>query len=436
MEVTVEKSSELQRTLKVKVPSEQLQKKIDTRLKELGKQVKIKGFRPGRIPHKILVQRYGKSVQQEVVGELVQSSLYEAIEKESLRPASNPVLENMPELGSGEDFEFTATIEVYPEIEPIDASQIEIKRPATEITDSDIDDMLQTLREQRMSWNDTEAKPEEGNQVLIEYVAETAEGRVPEEGKQRVAVVMGSSGFDALEKAVASLVAGDNKNVKLKFPEDYGSEQLAGKKASVELEVQAVQRADMPEIDEEFIKSFAIESGSMDDLRVEVRGNLERELDQAVKSYLKSQLVQTLQDKFADLEVPASIVKQEANNLRNRAAQSKKVEPDTVPVEPFMEQATSRVRSGLLLAEMARQNQIMIDGARVRKAIETVAETYEQPLEVVQMYYGNQQLLDSVENIVLEEQVVDWVVEHAKVSDETMVFKDVINAAVAAGQAA
>jgi trigger factor len=435
MQVTVEKSSELQRKLTVKVPSEDIQNRINARLKEIGKQVKLKGFRPGRIPHKVLQQRYGKSVQNEVVSELVQSSLFEAIEKESLRPASNPVLEELPEIGSGDEFEFTASIEVYPEIASIDASAITISNPEVEVVESDIDDMLQTLRQQRQTWQDSDGKPQQGDLVNVEFVADSDEGRVPEEGRQGLNLLIGSSGFDALEKAVSSLKAGDTKNLKLTFPEHYGDAKLAGKKASVELEVMKVQQAELPEIDEEFIRSFAVESGSIEDLRTEVKGNLERELDQATKSYLKAQLVDGLLAIHTDLEVPASIVKQEAENLRNRAAQQQGMEPDKVPVDPFMASATRRVRSGLLLAELARQNNINIDGARVRKAIETVAETYEQPLEVVQMYYGNQQLLQGVENLVLEEQVVDWAMEQAKVESKAMDFREVINAAAAAGQA-
>jgi len=434
MEVTVEKSSSLQRKLKVKVPSDQLQQKIDSRLREIGKQVKLKGIRPGRIPHKVLKQRYGKSVQREIVTELVQSSLFEAIEKESLRPASNPVLEDLPDMADGGDLEFTASIEVYPEIDSIDATAITLKRPQTDVTEADVDDMLQTLREQRQTWVDIEGKPSTGNRVVVEFVAATDMGMVPEQGRQRLSLVIGSSGFDALEKAASSLEVGGTKKLKIKFPETYSDPQLAGKKASVELEVMQVQRADVPEIDERFIQSFAVESGSIDDLKQEVRGNLERELDQAMKSYLKSQLVKDLLNTHSDLEVPASIVEQEADNLRKKAASERGVEPDTVPAEPFKNAAIERVRSGLLLAEIARQNNIIIDGARVRKAIEIVAETYEQPLEVVQMYYGNQQLLQSVENIVLEEQVVDWVMEQAKVSDEPMAFKEVINAAAAAGK--
>ena len=435
MEVTVEKPSELQRRLTVKVPSEQIEQKMNARLKELGKQVKLKGFRPGRIPYKVLRQRYGKGVKQEVVSELVQQSLFEAIEKESLRPVSNPVLESPPDIAGSGDLEFTASIEVYPDLPAIDASSIEIQQPQTEVTSGDIDDMLETLREQRQTWVDIEDKPSEGNQVIVEFVAESDEGKVPAEGRQRLSLLMGSSGFEALEKAVAKMVAGASKKLKLTFPEEYADPLLAAKKASVDLEVIQVQRADKPEVDEEFIRSFAIESGSVEDLRVEVKGNLERELDQATKSYLKAQLASSLLKTHENLEVPSSMVRQEAENLRTRTAQSRGMEADAIPIEPFMDSATTRVRSGMLLAEIARQNNVIIDGARVRKAIETLAETYEQPLEVVQMYYGNQQLLESVENLVLEEQVVDWVMEQAKVSEKAMAFKEVINAAAAAGQA-
>ncbi len=435
MQVTVEKTSALQRLLKVKIPGEQLQEKVNSRLKELGKKVKIKGFRPGRIPHKILLQRYGKSVRQEVVSEIVQSSLFEAIEKESLRPASNPVVDELPDMSAGGDIEFTASVEVYPEIESIDPTVINLDQPKTEVTEADVDEMLQTLREQRQTWAEVDGKPSKGNQVALEYVAQTDDGPVPAKGRQRLSIILGASGFDALEKAVSGLSAGESKTTKIKFPDEYGDPQLAGVKVSVELEVKSVQRSELPEIDEEFIKSFAVESGVMDDLRTEVRGNLERELNQATNSFLKTQLVGRLLEVHSDLEVPESIVQKEANNLKNRAAQAQGTKADDLSVEPYMELATRRVKSGLLLAELARQNNIIIDGAKVRKAIETVAETYEKPLEVVQMYYGNQQLLDSVENIVLEEQVVDWVVGKAKIKEQPMSFKDVINAAAAAGQA-
>lgn len=434
MEVTVEKSSALQRRLTVTVPSEKLKEKMDSRLREIGKQVKIKGFRPGRIPDKVLKQRYGKSVQREIVSELVQSSVFDAIEQESLRPASSPVIEDLPDLAGEGDLRFTALIEVYPEVPSIDTAAVEIRRPDVEVTEADVDDMLETLRRQRQRWLDVEGPADKGHQVTVEYVAETSAGRVPEQGRQRLAVELGTSGFEVLEQALSGMQVGEQKQLELTFPADYGERKLAGQSAQVELEVKQVQRTELPEVDEEFIRSFAIESGTIEDLRKEVRNNLERELEQATKSFLKQQLVGSLLAAHDSLEVPSSIVKQEMEGMRRRAANAQGREPDDIPLDAFAGQAEKRVRSGLLLAELARQNNIVIDGARVRKAIETVAETYEQPREVVQMYYGNQQLLQSVENLVLEEQVVDWVMDHAKVSDKAMSFKEVISAGASAGQ--
>lgn len=434
MEVTVEKSSELKRKLTVKMPSNELQAKIDARLTDIGKTLKLKGFRPGKIPRKILHQRYGKSVQREVVSELIQSSLYKAIEKEKLRPASNPVLDNLPDLGAAEQFEFTASIEVYPEIGAIDVSRIELTRPQAEVTEADVDEMLETLQKQRQTWEDIDSAPVEGNQVVVEYTAETDSGTVPSKGRQRLSLVLGTSGFTDLEKLVTGMKPGDTRDSRLQFPEAYGDAQLAGKEAQVALEVKLVQKAELPEIDAAFIRSFAIESGSIEDMRKEVRGNLERELDQATKTFLKTQLVRKLMEKFKDLEVPESIVKQETASLQKRAAGSQGVDVAQIPRGPYEELAKKRVRSGLLLAELSRQNNIMIDGARVRKTIETVAETYDQPREVVQMYYGNQQLLQSIENLVLEEQVVDWVMEQAKVTDKASTFREVINSAAAAAK--
>lgn len=435
MEVTVEKSSVLQRRLTVTVPSQTLKEKMDSRLREIGKQVKIKGFRPGRIPQKVLQQRYGKSVQQEIVAELVKSSVFEAIQKEALRPASAPVIEDLPDLAADGDLQFTASLEVYPEIEKIDTANVSIRRPQAEVTEGDVDDMLQTLREQRQTWTEVEGKAGDGHRVTIEYVAQSPSGRIPEQGHQRLSLVLGASGFGALETAVAGLQAGDTRTKEIAFPENYGETALAGQTAEVAMDVKQVQRAELPEIDEAFIRSFSIESGSLDDLRQEVRNNLERELRQASKTVLKQQLVRALLSAHPDLEVPESIVRQEMENLRKRAAGAQGREPDSIPLEKFEGPARKRVRSGLLIAEIARQNNIVIDGARVRKAIEAVAETYEHPREVVQMYYSNEQLLESVENLVLEEQVVDWVVDHAKVTEEAMAFKQVISTAAMEGQA-
>jgi trigger factor len=434
MQVSVEKSGTLERRLTVEVPGAELQERIDARLREIGRQVKIKGFRPGKIPFKVLRQRYGRSVQQEIVTQAVQTSLLEAIEKERLRPASSPVLEGTPDLEAGGDLRYTASIEVYPDLDAIDTTGINLKRPVAEVADADVDNMLQTLREQRQTWSDLDQAPGEGHRATVEYVAQTDAGRVPEVGRQRLAIIMGQSGFDTLEETIAPLEPGGEAQVKLRFPDDYGERDLAGRKAVVEVKLASVQERHLPEIDAEFIRSFSVESGDIEDLRTEVRSNLERELAQAMNSVLKSQLVEQLLELKADLDVPASAVREEAAGLAGRAAAQVGGKPDLENLEPFMDSARRRVRSGLLLAEIARQNNIMIDGARVRKAVEAIAETYEQPREVVQLYYSDERLLKAVENSVLEEQVVDWVLDHAKVTDEPMGFQEVINAATAAGK--
>ena len=435
MQVSVENTGGLERRLTVHIPEEEILGKVETKLRELCKQVKLAGFRPGRVPMSVVKQRYGKQVRQDIVGETIQSSLQQAIQDESLRPASMPRLDTPEEEFASGDLEFSALIEVYPDLDTIDVASLELTRPEAKVEDEDVEEMLQTLREQRKSWAVVERNAQEGDKVVIEYVAQAKEGRVPEEGKQKLAVIMGDSGFDELEKAIAKIPPGEEKSVKLKFPENFREALLADKKAKTELRVESVSEGSLPEVDEEFIKTFGIADGDVEILHQEIRANLERELEQAMTSMMKSQLISRLVDTMPGLEVPASIVQQEAASLAAQAASAQGMEPESSMADLFMEIAEGRVRGGLLLGELAQQNSIRIDGARVRQAIEKVASTYEEPSEVMQMYYGNQQLLQQVESAVMEEQVVDWVLENAKVTPQEMKFQEVIaGAAEAASQ--
>lgn len=436
MQVSVENTSAIEKRLKIQVPVEEVKQQIDKRLREIGKQVTLKGFRPGRIPFKVLRQRYGSQATQEVIQQTAQSKLEQAIEQESLRIAAMPRLEETPVLDNETGLEIKAILEVYPELDTINVAEIVIERPEVSVTDDDVAVMLETLIKQKTIWTDVDRKPQKGEQALIEYTAETDAGTVPEQGKHRLAIILGESGFKQLEKAVKKMSAGDTSELELDFPADYREPALAGKKAKVALTLAKVQEGESPEVDADFIKSFGVKSGSADDLNIEIRSNLERELNQAVSTQLKTQLAERLLDMHADMEVPESIVNNEAHNLLQQVLQGAEVEVTAEMLKPFTEPARKRVRSGLLLAELARQNEIVIDGARVREAIEEVAETYEEPREVVQMYYKDQRLLQAIENSVLENQVVDWVVENAKVTAKPMGFQEAINAATkAAGQA-
>ena len=426
MQVSVENTSALERRLTVQIPAEDIQTKVDDRLRELSKQVRIKGFRPGKIPMNVIRQRYGKQVRQEIVSETMQHSLQEAIQTQELRPASMPRIEPLQDSEPEDDLEFCAVLEVYPELETVDVTELEVERPEADVTEEDIDEMLETLRKQRMKWKPVERSPQEGDQVLVEYVAQTDEGRVPPKGHQRLAIIVGDSGFESLETAVAKLKAGDTTETELTFPRDYREPALAGKPAEVKLEVTGVSEAATPEVDETFVKSFGVESGEIADLRQEIRANLERELKQARTSLVKVNLINGLIDAHPDLAVPESMVRNEAANMAAQAGGNQGEAPDPQLIEANMDAARRRVRGGLLMSELARQNGIRIDGARVRETIDTVAETYEEPDEVRQLYFGNQQLLQQVENAVLEEQVVDWVMEHARVLAKPMAFKEVI----------
>ncbi|MCW8873146.1 MAG: trigger factor [Xanthomonadales bacterium] len=434
MQVSVENTGGLQRRLTVQVPGQEIQEQVESKLKELSKSVRIKGFRPGRVPLSVVRQRYGKQVRMDIVNETMQKSLQQAIRDEDLRPASTPQLDVEPERLDAGDLEFSALIEVYPEIETIEVGSIDLERPEAEITDEDVDDMLQTLREQRKTWQDVERKAQKGDRVLLEYAAEAAEGRVPEEGEQRMAIIMGESGFDDLENALAELDAGESKNLELAFPENFREPKLAGSKVKTELKLVSVSEGELPEVNEEFIKSFGIEGGEVDTLKEEIRGNLARELKQAVNTLLKARLIDALLEARTDLEVPDSIVQQEATGMAAQATRSQDQAPDPAIVQAFVGPARERVKAGLLMGELARQNRIRIDAAKVRQAIETVANTYEQPAEVMQLYYGNQRLMEQVESSVLEEQVVDWVLENAKVTPRTMKFQEVITSATQAAR--
>ena len=437
MQVSVENTGNLERRLTVQVPGQEIQDKVNAKLRELSKQVRIKGFRPGRVPIKVVKQRYGKQVHQDIVNETMQTSLQQAIQDEALRPVSMPRIDSAPETDEAGDLAFSALIEVYPEIEKLDISEMDIEQPATDITGEDVDDMLNTLREQRKTWNPVERTAEQGDQVLIDYVARMKDTRVPAEGKERVAVIMGESGFDELENAIASIATGEKDKTKLTFPEDFRQAALAGKQAKVKLEVVSVSEGVLPEVDESFIQDFGVEDGELDTLKSEIRDNLERELKQAVNGMLKSQLIEKLIAEVPDLEVPKSIVREEAMAMATQIVQGQGQQLDPAKMEPMMEQfaeqfteqADRRVRAGFLMGEVAQQNSIRVDAARVREAIDTIASTYEEPTEVVQLYYGNQRLLQQVESSVMEEQVVDWVLENAKVTPKEMKFQEVITAA-------
>lgn len=425
MQVSVEKTGDLERRLTVQVPVTDIESRISSRLNKLRGEVRLKGFRPGKVPMRVLQQRYGQQVRDEVQQQVMQSSLQEAIEGQSLRVAGVTRIEPQPSTAGQGSFEFVAEMEIFPELDEFKLDDLEIEKPKTEITDADVDDMIGTLREQRRRWADVDRAGADGDRMRAEYSATLGERTIPESGAHKIVHVLGSGAlFDDFEKALTGLAAGDEKTVTLTFPDEFREPELAGQTADVAIKVLAVENSALPEVDEAFIESFGVEGG-IEQFREDVRNNLERELRQAISNKLKLAVTNALSERFSELALPASMVRQEAQQLQAQfQRQSGGQEPP--PVEQFTEAGERRVKIGFLMSEIARQSKISIDEGRVQAQIADFAETYEHPAEVIELYRANPELSEGIRNLVLEEQVVEHVLTKVKVVERSMSFKEVM----------
>lgn len=425
MQVSVEKTGDLERRMTVQVPGDDITSKVDSRLKELRGQVRLKGFRPGKVPLNVVRQRYGKQVREEVLGQVMESSLQQAIGQEEMRVAGVSRLEPASGADFEGDFEFIAELEVFPEIPEIEIADLAFERPVAEVADSDVDDMIDTLRQQRREWETVERPAQTDDRVRLTYVADVEGERVPDVGHHELAPTLGNmTTFPQLEEVLTGMSAGESTEVELTFPDDYRYQALAGKTAKVELNVLEVQASDLPEVDDAFAEAFGVDGG-VDQLRADVRRNLERELRQTVTNRLKSAVTEALSEKYADLKLPRSSVTQEARQMVQQMQQQSGQQAD-LPLEQFMPMAEKRLRLGLLMGELARQNEISIDQDRVQKKLEEVADTYEDPSQIIEIYRADANLMDQLENLVLEEQVIDLVLDKATVTDKTLSFKEAL----------
>lgn len=431
MEFSVEKTGDLGRKLTVTIPSEEIETKVSGRFSELGKNVRLKGFRPGKVPARVIEQRFGRQVRQEVVGDLIQKGFEQAVSEEKLRPATRPEIDfDLPPPQS--DMSFTASFEVLPELEDIDVSGLAIEKPVAEVTDADVDAMVETLREQRRQWETVERAAEEGDLAFFRFSADYDGGRFPEnEDDHRAGAVLGRGGFDAeFERALIGLSAGEDKSFDLTFSEQARETALAGKAAKVSVHVEKVQESVLPELNDAFFAAFGVEGGEAK-FREEVRGNMQRELKAMLTRRLRNDTLKALNESYSSLELPAGLVEQEAEDLRQRAlkraAEHGIAESEVPAADEFREQAEQRVRSMILVGEIARLGEIKIDGGRVRDLVNDVASTYEDSEAVAAMYYNNPNMLASMQNVVLEEQVVEWVLERAAVTEKSMSFDEIMH---------
>ena len=430
MQVSVESTEGLERRVRVQLPAEKVNAAVEKRLLQLARTVRLDGFRPGKVPMSVVRRRFSGQARQEVFGDLVQSSYFEALAQEKLQPAGEPSIEPLdipPEEGLG----YVATIEVMPEVKLNDLSGVVIKRPKVEVTDEDLAAMIEKLRRQRMTWNEVDRAAAEGDQVTINFKG-FIDGEAFQGGSaEGVPLELGSNSMiEGFEGGLIGASAGEKRALDLNFPEDYRVENLAGKAATFEVDVLKVAEPNLPEVDEEFAKAFGVAEGGVDGLYSEIRSNMERELAEKVRGVLKEQAMDALL-KTNSIEVPGALIKQEAEALRRQTkanlAQSGQGSGMELPVSLFEDQAKRRVSLGLIIAEVIRANDISLDEARVRSKVEEFAQSYEKPQEVIDYYYGNKEQMAGVHNVVLEDQVVDWVLEQAQVEDKASGFEEVMN---------
>jgi len=421
----VETLGALERRVSMSVPPADIERQVDERLKKLARNVKMPGFRPGKVPLKLVAQTYGQQVRSEVLSDTVQKAFADAVREANLKVAGYPRIEKKS------DSEFSATFEIYPEVKVGDLSSASIERPRVSVDEAAVDKTLEILRKQRTRFAPADRPAQNGDRLTVDF-AGTIDGEPFEGGRAEGFVFVLGEGrmlpeFDAAARGMAE---GDEKTFALKFPDDYHGKAVAGKKASFQLKLKKVEQPQLPELGAEFARSLGVADGDVAKMRAEVRGNVEREVAKRVEGRVKAQALQALLD-AAPLELPKSLVQMEAQSLAERAAadlQSRGVKPGDVALEPkhFEEAARRRVALGLIIARLRDSEGLAPKPAEVRALIEQEAQSYESPAEVVKWFYMQPQRLSEMEGVALEANVVKWVLSKAKVADKDLSFDELM----------
>lgn len=425
MQVTVESTGALERSLRIELPAEQIESEIESRLKNVGRTAKIKGFRPGKVPHKVVKQRYGKQVRQEVLGDLMQKSYSEAVIQEKLHPAGSPKIEAESDLDDN-SFSFVAKLEVLPEIELKNIDKIKIEKPDVTIDDSDLDAMILKLQKQKSEWSAVERKSKDDDRVVVDFSGELDGEPISGGQGKEVPIVLGDGQMlPDFEKALYGVKAGDEKSFKVKFPKDYPAEELQGKKVDFTVNVHRVEEQQLPEVDDAFAESFGVTDGGIEKFKQDVRENMDREAEQRVKNAIRDQISEGLLE-TNPIDIPQVMKHNEMHSMQHEAMRQMGIEDhdQAPPMENFAETAEKRVRLGLLVRQIISDQKITADEDDLRGYIRGLVASYESPEEMVDMYMGNPQLRQQVEPVVLEQKAFDWVIDTAKVKAKKISFTD------------
>lgn len=431
MAANVETLGTLERRVSMSVPVNEIESQVDARLKKLARDVKMPGFRPGKVPMKIVAATYGSQVRSEVLGDAVQKTFSQVVRDANLKVAGYPKIEKKD---SSEDaLEFSATFEIYPEVKVGELASREVERPQAKVGDAEVDKTIEILRKQRVRFVAADRAAQDGDRLTVDFSG-SIDGVPFEGGKaENFPFVLGEKRMlPEFEAAARGMKAGESKSFELKFPDDYQGKEVAGKLAVFELHARKVEAPELPALDAEFAKQLGVADGDLDKMRSEVRANVEREVKKRVDAQVKNQALQALLD-ATPLELPKSLVEMESHELVQRAAadlQGRGIKPEQMPLNPqmFEETAKRRVALGLIIAELSRAEGLQPKPAEVRAVVEQEAQSYENPAEVVKWFYMQPQRLSEMESVALEANVVRWVLSKAQVKDKEIPFDELMGA--------
>ena len=429
MEITVESVSNLERKMTVVVPASEITPKVEERIKRAASQARIKGFRPGKVPVREVRRRFGEGILQEVASEVMQESYSNAITQETLKPAGMPQIDDVV-IESDKDLSFSATFEVMPEVVPGDVSGVTVSQPKAEVISSDLDAMVEKLREQRKEYQSVERAAQNDDQVTIDFAGtKDSEAFDGGSGEDHQLILGSGSMIPGFEDGIVGMVIGEEKTLSLTFPEEYHAEALAGADVEFLVSLKGVAEPTLPALDEEFFKLFNVEEGGEEAFRAEVQRNMEKELQSAIDNRVKSQVMDGLLE-VTEVEVPKALVDDECGRMRQNMVQQfgggQQFDENMLPKELFAEEAEKRVRLGLIVNAVVETESIEADADRVREKIEDIASSYEQPEQLINYYYSNEQALSQVQGLVLEEQVVATLLEKMSVETVEMSYEEAI----------
>lgn len=436
MQVSIETTSGLERRLTVGVPAARIDSEVDVRLKKAATNVRLDGFRPGKVPMKVIRQRFGAGVRQEVLGEVMSQSFQEAVVQEKLRPAGQPSIEPK-NLEAGKDLEYIATFEVFPDVEVAEMADFDIEKVVATVESSDIDTIIEVFRKEQGSLEDVERAAADGDTANIDYTG-TKDGEEFAGGSAEASDLELGSGrmIEGFESGVIGMSAGEEKTLELSFPEDYHNEDLKGAAVEFKVKVNSVKERVLAELDAELFTKYGVEDGDVDKFREEIGENMGRELKNAIQADLKQQVMDAVLAAHESLEIPRALLKQEIGAMRQQMMQQfggmggQDLDLESLlPEDMFKDKAEPRVKLGLILSEMINKQELKADPEKVRSTIEEMASTYQDPEEVINYYYSNQEQLSSVESKVLEDQVVEKLLEGANIKESECSYQEAISRA-------